>query len=444
MPLPLPRACSASTRSASARSTTSPRVAGAPSRSSSTRTGSVARAARRPTAASRPRRCARTRSKRLRAGQALEREHAARGCAGALDAARHAARAISAAAPPTGARCSASCSRSSARETSRSAARPRHERTVGTRAPARVRARRTSPARANYVDDLCAGTARAGARLAGAGAARARARRSASTRRGAARMPGVLRVLTARRRARARTTPARCATTSRCFPREVSFHGQPWPGCWRRAKRRRAWRARSGARSSYEPLPAMLSHRAGASPRSSFLTEPERMRARRRRGARWRSAPHRLEGELVARRPGALLPRDAGRARLVDESGRHARALVDAAPDRDAGDRRARARACRKHQVVVQCLRMGGAFGGKEVQANAWAARGGARRASSSSRPVRVRLDARAGHEHDRQAPPVSGRASRSASTTTGKLLGARARSCSATAAGASISARRS
>jgi xanthine dehydrogenase large subunit len=43
------------------------------------------------------------------------------------------------------------------------------------------------------------------------------------------------------------------------------------------------------------------------------------------------------------------------------------------------------------HQVVVQCLRMGGAFGGKEVQANAWAAVA-ALGAVKLGRPVRVRL----------------------------------------------------
>jgi xanthine dehydrogenase large subunit len=44
-----------------------------------------------------------------------------------------------------------------------------------------------------------------------------------------------------------------------------------------------------------------------------------------------------------------------------------------------------------EHDVVVQCLRMGGAFGGKEVQANAWAAVA-ALGAVKVKRPVRVRL----------------------------------------------------
>jgi xanthine dehydrogenase large subunit len=44
-----------------------------------------------------------------------------------------------------------------------------------------------------------------------------------------------------------------------------------------------------------------------------------------------------------------------------------------------------------RHQVTVECLRMGGAFGGKEVQANAWAAVASLG-AWKTRRPVRVRL----------------------------------------------------
>jgi xanthine dehydrogenase large subunit len=44
-----------------------------------------------------------------------------------------------------------------------------------------------------------------------------------------------------------------------------------------------------------------------------------------------------------------------------------------------------------EHRVTVECVRMGGAFGGKEVQANAWAVIA-ALGASKTNRPVRVRL----------------------------------------------------
>ena len=56
--------------------------------------------------------------------------------------------------------------------------------------------------------------------------------------------------------------------------------------------------------------------------------------------------------------------------------------------------RRKSSRACSgsgRHQVTVECLRMGGAFGGKEVQANTWAAIA-ALGAWKTRRPVRVRL----------------------------------------------------
>ena len=51
----------------------------------------------------------------------------------------------------------------------------------------------------------------------------------------------------------------------------------------------------------------------------------------------------------------------------------------------------ARALGLPRHQVTVECLRMGGAFGGKEVQANPWAAIA-ALGAWKTGRPVRVRL----------------------------------------------------
>jgi xanthine dehydrogenase large subunit len=47
-----------------------------------------------------------------------------------------------------------------------------------------------------------------------------------------------------------------------------------------------------------------------------------------------------------------------------------------------------------RHDVTVECLRMGGAFGGKEVQANTWAAIA-ALGALKTRRPVRVRLPRR-------------------------------------------------
>ena len=107
-------------------------------------------------------------------------------------------------------------------------------------------------------------------------------------------------------------------------------------------------------------------------------------------------------------------------------------------PDRDAGRSSRACSACRSTRVVVQCLRMGGAFGGKEVQANAWAAIAALGRVEDRAGPVRVRLDAPAGHGAHRQAPPVP-RALRRRLRRRRPAAGARASSCSATAAGRSI-----
>ena len=95
----------------------------------------------------------------------------------------------------------------------------------------------------------------------------------------------------------------------------------------------------------------------------------------------------------------------------------------------------ARVLGVRRHEVVVQCLRMGGAFGGKEVQANAWAAVA-ALGARKLRRPVRVRLTraqdmAMTGKRHPFLARFDVG------FDGDGKLRGAVAASCSATAAGA-------
>ncbi len=65
------------------------------------------------------------------------------------------------------------------------------------------------------------------------------------------------------------------------------------------------------------------------------------------------------------------------------------------------------------HHVTVQCLRMGGGFGGKEMQPHGFAAIA-ALGATLTGRPVRLRLDPHPRHDDDRQAArlprPVAGR----------------------------------
>ena len=182
------------------------------------------------------------------------------------------------------------------------------------------------------------------------------------------------------------------------------FHGQPvaWVlGETLEAARRGAARVQV----EYEPLPAILTIEQAIAA-DSFLTEPLRLARGDMSALASSAAP--LRRRAGDRRPGALLPRDAGGDRVARRERRRRGALVDAA----SRPRRRRSwRACSglpRHQVTVECLRMGGAFGGKEVQANAWAAVA-ALGAWKTRRPVRVRLTRAARHGADRQAPSVPG-----------------------------------
>ena len=121
-------------------------------------------------------------------------------------------------------------------------------------------------------------------------------------------------------------------------------------------------RARRGAvvAVEYEPLPADPHDRATRSPPSSFLTDADAC-TRGDADAALATAPHRLEGELAHRRPGALLSRDQRRARVARRRRRRVRPLVDAAPA-ETQEVVARVLGVPRNKVIVQCLRMGGAL----------------------------------------------------------------------------------
>jgi xanthine dehydrogenase large subunit len=149
--------------------------------------------------------------------------------------------------------------------------------------------------------------------------------------------------------------------------------------------------ARCGAAKvsvTYEPRPAILSIEQAIAAQS-FLTEPEFMR----RGDPERAleaAALRLQGELFMggqehfylETQAALAWYDEGDSLFVQSSTQHPTETQEIV---------ARVLGVPKNVVVVQCLRMGGAFGGKETQANAWAAIA-ALGARKLKRPVRVRL----------------------------------------------------
>jgi xanthine dehydrogenase large subunit len=171
------------------------------------------------------------------------------------------------------------------------------------------------------------------------------------------------------------------------FPQEVSFCGQPV--AWVVGETLELARlAAERVRIVYEPLPALTSI-AAAIAAGSFHAPAERMRRgepERELGA----AAERLEGELfingqehfyLETQAALALPEEAGGV-FVHSSTQHPAETQEVV---------ARVLGIAKHLVTVQCLRMGGAFGGKETQANTWAAVA-ALAASKLQRPVLVRL----------------------------------------------------
>ncbi len=238
---------------------------------------------------------------------------------------------------------------------------------------------------AKYVDDLFGDLARvvhawpvaaphAHARVAAIEGARALA------------CPGVLALLTAADVPGENDTgPAR--HDEPLFPEQVCFHGQPV--AWVLAETEEQARAAAAEVGVvYEPLPSILSIE-DAIDAGSFLTEPERMR----RGDPTRAlaaAPHRLTGSLFMNGQEHFYLETQAALAWIDESG-HLFVQSSTQHPSETQEIVARVLGVRRHEVVVQCLRMGGAFGGKEVQANAWAAVA-ALGARKLRRPVRVRL----------------------------------------------------
>ena len=170
------------------------------------------------------------------------------------------------------------------------------------------------------------------------------------------------------------------------FPSEVLFHGHPvaWVlGETLGAARRGA----SAVEVSYEPLPAILDI-PQAIDAGSYLTGELRLA-----NGDLRALDHsavRLEGELaIGGQEHFYLETQAALA-WIDEAGAVALHSSTQHPSLTQ-DVVARVLAVPRHQVVVECLRMGGGFGGKEVQSCAYAAIA-ALGSWKTKRPVRVRL----------------------------------------------------
>ncbi|MCM3880807.1 MAG: xanthine dehydrogenase molybdopterin binding subunit [Vicinamibacterales bacterium] len=170
------------------------------------------------------------------------------------------------------------------------------------------------------------------------------------------------------------------------FPSEVMFYHQPV--AWVLGETLDA--ARGGAAKvgvEYEPLPAILTIEQ-AIEQGSFLTERHRI-ADGDVSVIERS-PLRFSGELrVGGQEHFYLETQAAIA-WVDETGCIAVHSSTQHPS-ETQEVIARVLGVPRSHVTVECLRMGGAFGGKEVQANPYAAVA-ALGAWKTGRPVRVRL----------------------------------------------------
>ncbi len=172
------------------------------------------------------------------------------------------------------------------------------------------------------------------------------------------------------------------------FPAEVRHHGQAV--AWVLGETLEA--AREGAAAveiDYEPLPAIVTM-AQALAAESFSSEPLQIVVGEPLEA-LASAPHRLSGALeIGGQEHFYLETQAALA-CWDEAGE---VFIHSSTQHPSETQEvvARVLGCPRSAVTCQSLRMGGAFGGKESQANPVAAIA-ALGARVTGRPVRVRLD---------------------------------------------------
>jgi xanthine dehydrogenase large subunit len=270
---------------------------------------------------------------------------------------------------------------------------------------------------ARYVDDLCSTLARV-AHTWPVVAPHAHARVVSMDTAEAEAEPMVLAVLTASDVPGENDTgPSR--RDEPLFPVEVMFHGQSV--AWVVAETEEAARlAAAKVKVVYQPLPAILSIEQAIAVRS-FLAEEERMRRGDPETA-LASAPVVVEGELfIGGQEHFYLETNAALA-WVDENDS---VFVQSSTQHPAETQEivSRILGVSRSAVVVQCLRMGGAFGGKEVQANVWAAVA-ALAAVKLRRPVRVRLTRQQDMTMTGKRHPFLAKF-RAGASRDGKLLGA-------------------
>lgn len=171
------------------------------------------------------------------------------------------------------------------------------------------------------------------------------------------------------------------------FPTEIMFYRQPV--AWVLGETLEA--ARRGAERitlEYVALPAILTI-PDAIAHDSFHAGPLCTR-RGDAAAAIAASPHKVSGELnIGGQEHFYLETQCAIARMDWAGG----IIVDSSTQHPSGDQEiiARVLGIPTAKITVQCLRMGGAFGGKEVQSHHWAAIA-ALGAWKTKRPVRVRL----------------------------------------------------
>jgi xanthine dehydrogenase large subunit len=171
------------------------------------------------------------------------------------------------------------------------------------------------------------------------------------------------------------------------FPTEILHHRQPV--AWVLGESLEA--ARNGAARvlcEYRALPPILTIQ-DAIAAQSYHSGPLRI-AHGDAASAIAGAPHRVTAELaIGGQEHFYLETQCALARFDETGG----ILVDSSTQHPTETQEivARVLGIERNRVTVQCLRMGGAFGGKEVQANPWAAIA-ALGTWKTGRPVRVRL----------------------------------------------------
>ncbi|MGO4189697.1 xanthine dehydrogenase molybdopterin binding subunit [Pseudarthrobacter sp. TAF60_1] len=202
----------------------------------------------------------------------------------------------------------------------------------------------------------------------------------------ALKVPGVVRVLTAS------DVPGVNDSGTKhdepLFPSEVMFHGQAV--CWVLGESLEA--ARLGADAvtvEYEPLPSLLTLTEAIAAESFQGNQPTLARGEPDQALA--SAAHRFSGEFEFGGQEHFYLETHASFAYIDEGGQ---VFVHSSTQHPSETQEivAHVLGLHNHEVTVQCLRMGGGFGGKEMQPHGFAAVA-ALGSSLTGRPVRLRLN---------------------------------------------------